>query len=69
MNGVDKPFLTVGEVARLFGCSSQWISKLVKAKRLETHRLQQRGWHRISTRSVIQYAAENNMKLNWELLQ
>lgn len=68
-NGNSKTFLTSGEVGQLLGCSSFWINQLIKAGELDTHRIGERGWHRISRRSLDEYAKRHEIALDWANLQ
>lgn len=68
-NKTTKTFLTTGQVARLIGVSSYWITILVKKGELDTHRIGGKGWHRVSVRSLIRYAERNDVKLDWSLLE
>lgn len=64
-----KSFLTSGEVAALLGCSSYWVNILIQKGELDTHRLGESGWHRISRAALEGYAQRHNIALNWNLLE
>lgn len=64
-----KSFLTSGEVATLLGCSSYWVNLLIQKGELDTHRLGDSGWHRISMRALERYANKHDIKLDWALLK
>jgi len=63
-----KSFLTSGEVARLLGCSSAWIKQLIAKGVLDSHRIDGKGWHRVSARTLQKYAEEHEIVLDWSLL-
>lgn len=63
-----KTFLTSGEVARLLGCSSYWVNILINKGQLDTHRISESGWHRVSVSSVENYAAKRSLAIDWSLL-
>lgn len=63
-----KAFLTSGEVAKLIGCSSYWVNQLIGKGELDTHRIGESGWHRVSVNSLEQYAQNHNFTINWSLL-
>lgn len=65
----NKTYLTSGEAAKLFGCSSYWINILINKGQLDTHRIGNSGWHRISVKSLEKYAAEHDVDLDWSLLE
>lgn len=65
----SKTFLTSGETARLLGCSSFWINRLIGNGKLATHRIGDTGWHRISVKSLEKYAQEHDIQLDWAVLQ
>lgn len=64
-----KLFLTSGEVATLLGCSSYWVNILIQKGELDTHRLGESGWHRISVRALQRYAERHGIALDWKLLE
>lgn len=51
--------LRASEVARMFGCSKQYVSKLVRKGELNSYRLGDRGWHRITVHSIREFAAKH----------
>lgn len=65
----SKTFLTSGEVGKLLGCSSYWVDCLIAKGELDTHRIGNRGWHRVSVRSLEEYAQRHKITLDWSLLQ
>lgn len=65
----DRSFLTSGEVAKILGCSSYWVNILINKGQLDTHRIGNTGWHRISVRSLERYADAHSISLNWDLLR
>ena len=65
----ERSFLTSGEVATLLGCSSYWVNILIRKGQLDTHRIGNSGWHRISVKSLDEYANDHEITLNWSLLQ
>lgn len=67
--GSKKSFLTTGEVARVLGCSSFWITRLIATGVLESHRLGDKSWHRVPVSTVERYARDRNLSLDWSLLQ
>lgn len=68
-NGSGKAFLTSGEVGRLLGCTSYWVNCLIGKGELDTHRIRDRGWHRVSRRSLSEYAQRHSIELDWSLIQ
>ena len=62
-------FLTVGQVARLLGCSSNWVSSLVRNGQLEAYRLSPKGWYRIRVDDLLRYATRNNIDLDFSLIE
>lgn len=64
----SKHFLTSGEVGKLLGCSSSWINTLIVNQELDTHRIGNKGWHRISVASLEQYAVTHGITLDWALI-
>lgn len=64
----QKSFLTTGEVAKLLGCSSYWVNILINRGELETHRIGNMGWHRVSVKDLQRYARKHEFKLDWSLL-
>lgn len=65
----NKSYLTSGEVGTLLGCSSYWVNILINKGQLDTHRIGNTGWHRISVRSLERYADAHSISLNWDLLR
>lgn len=63
-----KAFLTSGEVAKLIGCSSYWVNVLISRGQLDTHRIGDSGWHRVSVASLEKYASAHNFTIDWSLL-
>lgn len=64
-----KHFLTSGEISRLLGCSSFWVNVLIAKGELDTHRIGEKGWHRISIKSLEGYAERHKITLDWALLE
>lgn len=64
----QKHFLTSGEVAKLLGCSTYWVDTLIAKGQLDTHRIGNRGWHRVSIAALEKYAESHQIKLDWSLL-
>lgn len=65
----NKHFLTSGEASKLLGCSSFWINILIAKGELDTHRIGDKGWHRVSVSSIEQYAERHKITLDWALLK
>lgn len=65
----NKHFLTSSEVGKLLGCSSFWVNILITKGELDTHRIGDKGWHRVSVSSIEQYAERHRITLNWALLK
>lgn len=63
-----KLFYTSGEVGRLLGCSTYWINILIAKGELDTHRMGDSGWHRISSKSLDAYAERHGIILDWSLV-
>lgn len=63
------PFLRPGDVARVLGLSTPWVTILADRGEFRYHRAGGRGWRRIERASVEEYAAKNGIELNWSLLQ
>lgn len=63
-----KQYLRTSEVATLLGCSKQYVVRLIRDKRLESHQLGAHGWHRISLKSLRQYAGGERIALDFSLL-
>lgn len=64
-----KSFLTSGEVGQLLGCSTYWVNLLIGKGELDTHRMGDKGWHRVSVKSLEAYAVRHNIALDWTLLE
>lgn len=64
-----RAYLTSGEVARLLGVSSYWINILIGKDELDTHRMGDKGWHRVSVKSLEAYAQRHSIELDWGLLE
>ena len=58
---MDREYLTTGEVAKILGCSKQWISHLAREGKIESYRLQGSGWHRIKVDSLKKYIQDNQI--------
>ena len=54
-------YLTTGEVAKILGCSKQWVSSLAREGKIESYRIQGSGWHRIKKSTLKQYVQDNNI--------
>jgi len=61
-----KMWYTTGEVARLLGITKQWVSHLARTGKLESSRLQEGGWHRISRESLEKYIQDNKIPVSIE---
>lgn len=68
-NKPTRQFYTTGEVGLILGCSSYWVTQLIDKGELDTHRMGDTGWHRISVKSLGRYAARHEIDLQWGLLQ
>lgn len=64
-----KLFYTTGEVGRILGVSSYWVTQLIDKGELDTHRMGDSGWHRVGVKSLERYALRHEIDLEWNLLQ
>lgn len=69
LHKTTKSFLTSGETATLLGCSTFWVNLLIKKGELDTHRMGDKGWHRVSVKSLEAYADRHDISLDWTLLE
>lgn len=58
---MNKDFYTTGEVAKILGISKQWVSTLAREGKLDSYRIQDGGWHRITKASLERYISENRI--------
>lgn len=69
LHKTKKSYLTSGEVSVLLGCSTFWVNLLIKKGELDTHRMGDKGWHRVSVKSLEAYAQRHEIDLDWSLLE
>lgn len=58
---MNKDFYTTGEVAEILGISKQWVSTLAREGKLDSYRIQEGGWHRITKKSLERYISDNRI--------
>ena len=60
--------LTTSEVATLLGVSDQTIRRMIADGALPGVRLADNAWHRVQKETLIDYAKDRNLKLDWSLI-
>ena len=62
-------YLTVTQVARVTGLGVDTVRRLSDKGKLPSIRLTADGWRRIEKQTVIEYAAAEGLRLDWQALQ
>lgn len=62
-------YLTVGQVSKLLDCSPYHVVSLIDSGKLISHRLDGRGWHRITRDSVRKLVQEHGLDADWSAIE
>ena len=61
--------LTTSEVATLLGVSDQTVRRMIAGGQLPGVRLTDDAWYRVEKESLIAYAQQRGIKLDWTLIK